>query len=115
MSAINRLYKKDNKTIQKCIALDNELYEKLKEITENDYDATISDLINVCVEDYINQNSPSYYAKPFGELSISRSIMLRKENIKGLQKFHRETGISVTRLLNASIKIFIDNYNKSKK
>ena len=115
MSAINRLYKKDNYTVQKSMNLEDKLYTRLKEITNNEYDATISDVINACVEDLISSENIKYYAKPEGEITIYRSIMLRKDNVEALNKVNRETGISVTRLINMAIKQFIDEYDKSEK
>lgn len=41
MSSIDRLYKKDNYTIQKSINLEDKLYSRLKEIVEKEYDATL--------------------------------------------------------------------------
>ena len=34
--------------------------------------------------------------------------MIRKDNLKWLQDIHKKTGISVTRLLNDSVKEFLD-------
>lgn len=112
MSAIDRLYKKDNFTVQKSINLEDKLYTELKQLVENEYDATISDVINVCIEDLISSGNIKYYAKPEGEITIYRSIMIRKENVKALNKITKETGISLTRLVNIAMKEFLDNYNK---
>ena len=54
MSAIDRLYKKDNYTIQKSINIEDKLYTKLKKLVEKEYDATVSDIVNVCIEDLIS-------------------------------------------------------------
>ena len=110
MSAIDRLYKKNNYTIQKCISLEDTLYSKLKKIIDKDYDATISELINVSIEDFIYNNNIKYYAKPNDEITIYRSVMLRKENIVALNKINHETGISITRLINMAVKEFLDLY-----
>ncbi len=112
MSAIDRLYKKNNSTVQKSINLEDKLYTNLKQIVENEYDATISDVINACIEDLISSGNVKYYAKPEGEITIYRSIMIRKENVKALNKITKETGISLTRLVNIAMKEFLDNYNK---
>lgn len=112
MSAIDRLYKKDNSTVQKSINLEDKLYTELKQLVENEYDATISDVINVCIEDLISNGNIKYYAKPEGEITIYRSIMIRKENVKALNNITKETGISLTRLVNIAMKEFLDNYNK---
>ena len=112
MSAIDRLYKKDNSTVQKSINLEDKLYTELKQLVENEYDATISDVINACIEDLISSGNIKYYAKPEGEITIYRSIMIRKENVKAFNKITKETGISLTRLVNIAMKEFLDNYNK---
>ncbi len=112
MSAVDRLYKKDNSTVQKSINLEDKLYTELKQLVENEYDATISDVINVCIEDLISNGNIKYYAKPEGEITIYRSIMIRKENVKALNNITKETGISLTRLVNIAMKEFLDNYNK---
>lgn len=112
MSAIDRLYKKDNCTIQKSVNLEDKLYTNLKQIVENEYDATISDIVNVCIEDMISSGNVKYYAKPEGEITIYRSIMIRKENVEALNKITQETGISLTRLINIAMKEFLEKYNK---
>lgn len=112
MSAIDRLYKKSNYTVQKSINLEDRLYTRLKEIVDKDYDATISDMINVCIEDLLSTGSVKYYAKPGDEITIYRSVMIRKENAEALNKITQETGISLTRLVNIAMKEFLDKYNK---
>ena len=112
MNAINRLYTKDNYTIQKSINLEDSLYTELKKIIDNDYDATISDMVNICIEEFVNKNNIKYYAKPEDEICIYRSIMIRKKNLDNLTKINKETGISVTRLINIAIKEFLKNYKK---
>ena len=109
MSAVDRLYTIDNQTIKKSINIEDTLYERLIKLTRKKYDATISDLINVSIEDYIEENSPSYYEKPDMETVTYRSIMIRENNLKNLQKMHNKTVISVTRLLNSAVKEFLEN------
>lgn len=112
MSAVDRLYRKENYTIQKSVNLEDKLYTRLKDVIEKEFDATFSDVVNVCVEDLITKNTQKYYAKPESEITIYRSIMLRKNNVDSLKKINKETGISVTRLLNMAIKEFLDKYDK---
>lgn len=107
MKIVEKLYLKDNKKIQKCVNLDDDLYNKLKELSEKKYDATISEIINICLEEYIDKNNPTYYPKKKSEFTTNRSIMIRKNNEAGINEFHNKTGISFTRLLNGAIKEFI--------
>ena len=114
MSAIDRLYNINNKTIKKTINIEDKLYNRLMKFTQENYDATFSQVINVCVEEYIERNSPSFYEKPALETVTYRSIMIRKENLKGLQKMYKRTGISVTRLMNCAVKEFLDKYDNKR-
>lgn len=113
MNAISKLYKKENYTIQKSINIEDGLYTRLKEIIDKEFDATISEIVNACVEDLITNGDVKYYAKPEGEIVIYRSIMIRKDNVEGLNRINRETGISVTRLINIAIRNFLENFEKN--
>lgn len=112
MSAVDRLYSINNKTVKKSINIDDSLYKRLMRYTKKNYDATISDMINVCIEDLLSTGSVKYYAKPEDEITIYRSVMIRKENAEALNKITQETGISLTRLVNIAMKEFLDKYNK---
>ena len=57
MSAINRLYNINNRTTKKSVNIDDSLYKKLIYFTQNKFDATVSDLINVAIEDYSAKNN----------------------------------------------------------
>lgn len=109
MSAIDRLYDINNRATKKSINIDDSLYKKLINLTQNKFDATISELINVCIEEYAEKNHPAYYEKPDCETVTYRSIMLREDNIDWLNKTNKKTGITVTRLINAAIKDFLEN------
>ena len=95
MSAIDRLYSINNKTVKKSINIDDSLYKRLMRYTKKNYDAT-------------------FYEKPENETVTYRSIMIRKENLDNLQKLHKKTGISVTRLLNCAVKEFLDKYDNKR-
>lgn len=114
MSAIDRLYLVNNKTIKKTVNIEDELYEKLMKFTKKNFDATFSEVINVCIEEYIDRNRPSFYEKPKLETVTYRSIMIRKDNLKNLQKMYKNTGISVTRLLNCAVKEFLEKYDNKR-
>ena len=114
MSAIDRLYSINNKTFKKSINIDDSLYKRLMRFTKKNYDATFSEVMNVCIEEYVYENKPSFYEKPENETVTYRSIMIRKENLYNLQKLHKKTGISVTRLLNCAVKEFLEKYDNKR-
>jgi metal-responsive CopG/Arc/MetJ family transcriptional regulator len=114
MSAISKLYSINNKTMKKTINIEDTLYDRLMKFVKKNYDATFSEVINVCIEEYIEKNKPSFYEKPQLETVTYRSIMIRKENLKDLQKMYKKTGISVTRLLNGAVKEFLEKYDNKR-
>ena len=114
MNSINKLYSINNKTVKKTVNIDDTLYKKLMKFTKNNYDASFSQVVNVCIEEYIEKNEPSFYEKPKVETVTYRSIMIRKENLDSLQRMHKRTGITVTRLLNCAIKEFLDKYDNKR-
>lgn len=108
MNIRDKLYELKNKTVPKSINIDDSLYEKIRNAIENVYDAKLSDIINVALEEYIERDNPTYYAKPKLETVTYRNLMLRKNNIKKMNEYHQRTGISFTRLVNSAIKEFFD-------
>lgn len=111
MNCGHKLYEKGDYIIQKSINLENELYTRLKEIVDKKYDTTLSEMVNICIENLIGENNIKYYARAERELPNYRSLMLRKSNIDKLHEINHETGIAVTRLINMSIKNFLDKYD----
>ena len=112
MKAIDRLYRKD-KNITRSVHIDQDLYSKIQYLSENVFDASVSRIINVCIENSLLKNKNiSFYKKPDGTDSIYRSIVLRKSFYDELIKIKGKTGISFSRLLNGCMKEFLDDYKK---
>ena len=80
MSAIDRLYSIDNKTIKKTVNIDDSLYKKLMKFVNKNYDASFSEIVNVCIEEYIEANNPSFYEKPKLETVTSKKCIKRLES-----------------------------------
>lgn len=111
MEPIERLYKTD-KIITRSLHIDEDLYLKLQYICDNVYDVSVSKLVNICVETLLqDKDNIKYYKKPHKTESIYRSILFRKEFYDELVQIRDKTGISFSRLVNGSIKQFIDKYN----
>ena len=110
MEPIERLYKKDE-IITRSLHIDEDLYLKLQNICDNVFDASISKIVNICVETLLqNKDNIKFYKKPYKVDSIYRSILFRKEFYDELIKIKEKTGISFSRLVNGSIKEFLDKY-----
>lgn len=109
---MTKLYKKDNYTKRRSIKIEDKLYEKLNYITKQRYSASISEVINVCIEELLEKEKIEIYEKSRGDLMFYRSIMIRKENEEKLKEAKEKTGISMTRLINIAMKEFIEKHEK---
>ena len=111
MEPIERLYKKD-KLITRSLHIDEDLYIQVQRICDEVFDASVSKIINICIETTLqNKEHIKYYKKPYKTDSIYRSILFRQKFYDELINIKNETGISFSRLVNGSIKEFIDKYN----
>lgn len=112
MRAIDRLYKKD-KTIMRSVHIDEDLYKKVQYLSKNVFDSSVSKIINVCIENNLLKNKDiAYYKKPQNTESIYRSIILRKSFFDKLIEMKDKTGISFSRLINACIRDFLEDYRE---
>ena len=109
MEIRDKLYKYNNPIIAKTINIDDSIYNKIKDLSEKVFDATISEIINIAIEEYIKRDRPNFYGKTEKETVTYRSIRLRKENVVKLNEYSKRTGISFTRLVNGALKEFLEN------
>lgn len=110
MEPIKRLYKRD-KTVTRSLHIDEDLYTKILYICSNELEASPSKLVNICVETLLqHKDNIRYYKKPYKMDSTYRSILFRKEFYDELIQLRNEKGISFSRLVNGSIKEFLDKY-----
>lgn len=110
MRAIDRLYKKDD-TITRSLHIDEDLYTEIQYLSENVFDASVSKIINVCVENTLLKNKPiTYYKKSKGTESIYRSVVFRKSFFDELLEIKDATGISFSRIVNGCINDFLNDY-----
>ena len=111
MEPIERLYKKD-KIITRSLHIDEELYTKIQVLCENTFDTSVSKMVNICVETMLQDKEKiKYYKKPYKSDSIYRSILFRKQFYDELIEIREKTGISFSRLVNGSIKEFLEKYS----
>lgn len=110
MRAIDRLYKRED-TVTRSLHIDEDLYSQVQYLSETFFDASVSKIINVCVENTLSKNQPiTYYKKPKGTDSIYRSVLFRKSFFNELIKIKDSTGISFSRIVNGCIKEFLEDY-----
>lgn len=96
------LLKKEN-TIAKKINIDNSLYEKLGEIANKTYDASINKIVNVAILELIRTEDINIYKKQENEISEPHSFLIRESSYMMLEKLREKYGVSICRLVNIAI------------
>ena len=113
MGIFDRFYKKE-KLIKKTIEIDENLYEKLKEISDNEISASVNQLINACIERLILNENIKMYVKPKDEISIKHSLLIRESFVDGLDQLKDKYDISIYKLVNMSIYDALNEYYANK-
>mgnify|MGYP000869873204 FL=1 len=113
MNVLERFWKKDD-LIQKTFEIESNLFDEIEYLSENVYDASISKIINACVDYLIETENIKLYPKNENELTTKHSIILRKYSLDNLDKLKNKYGISIYKLINIAIKNVLDDYNQNK-
>ena len=114
MSVLDRFWEHDT-LIQKTIEIESNLYDKIEYLSENVYDASISKIINACIDDLIEKENIKLYQKENDELFTKHSVLLRKNSLDNLYLLKEKYGISVYKLIHIAIKNVILELEKEGK
>ena len=77
MEWYKRFYKKE-KWVKKSVEIEGKLYDRLKEIAENQLDASVNKIIDACVDDLNLEDKVIIYRKEKDEINVARSIIVRE-------------------------------------
>lgn len=102
MGAFDRFFSKE-KLIRKTIEIDNNLYEELKQISDNKYDASVNKLINASIEELVNTENVKVYIKNKNEISLKHTLLIRESLVKSLDSLKDKYGMSIYKLVNIAI------------
>ena len=103
LKILDKYLLKKKKTISKKINIDNSLYEKLEEIANIKYDASINKIVNIAILELIETEDINVYKKKENEISEPHSFLIRESSYAKLEKLREKYGISVCRLVNIAI------------
>ena len=110
MRAIDRLYKREE-IITRSLHIDEDLYTQVQYLSETVFDASVSKIINVCVENTLLKDKPiKFYKKKIGTDAIYRSVLFRRSFFEKLLEIKDTTGISFSRIVNGCINEFLEDY-----
>lgn len=111
MHTFDRFYNKE-KLIRKTIEIDNDLYDKLIEISKEKYNTSVNMLINASIEEFIKTNNISLYAKEDKYSTTKHSLLIKESFSIELQKIKNKYKLTFSNLVNMAIKSAISSYNK---
>lgn len=102
MSYAIRFYKKE-KLVSKTLDIDEELYNKLEFLSNEIYDASISKLVNVAIEDLIESENIQIYKRKNNSY-VSRSFLIRDSLLEGLYELKKKYRVPIYLLVNIAIR-----------
>lgn len=114
MSILDRFWERDE-LIQKTFEIESSLYDQVEHLSNNVYDATISKIINACIDYLIETEDVRLYPKENNELYTKHSLILRKSSLDNLEKLKSKYGMSVYKLINISIRNVLIQMEKDNK
>lgn len=113
MKWFERFYRKE-KWIKKSAEIEGDLYDRLKEISDKELDASINKIIDACVDAFEIRQKVMIYKKEKNEISVARSIILRESIYKKLEEMREQYGISITKLINIAVREGLEIYDLEK-
>ena len=108
----NRFYKKEN-WLKKSAEIEGNLYDKLKEISSKEIDASVNKIIDACIDEFEIGEKVIIYKKEKGEINVARSIIIRESMYKKLEDMREKYGISISKLINIAIREGLEKYYKN--
>ena len=84
ISVFSRFYDKDV-IVQKTFEIESGLYDRLEFLSENIYDASISKLVNACIDDLVETEDVKLYPKDGKELYVKSSLLSRRYSLDNIK------------------------------
>ena len=113
MEWYERFLKKE-KWIKKSTEIEGNLYDRLKEISESELDASINKIVDACINDLELAEKIVIYKKETNEINVARSVIIRESIYKKLEEMRERYGISISKLMNIAIRNGLNKYDKNK-
>lgn len=114
ISVFSRFYEKDV-IIQKTFEIDSNLYDRLEFLAENVYDASISKLVNACIDDLVETEDIKIYPKDGSELYTKHSLLIRRYSLNNLEELKFKYDMSIYKLINIAIRRSLEELDKEQK
>lgn len=103
MGAFDRFWKRET-LLKKTIEIDDDLYDKINELSKTVYHTSTNQLINGCIEELLKTKNVKIYEKESEKLPVQHSLLIRASLFKGLEELRDKYNLSIYKLVNIAIK-----------
>ena len=107
MGAFDRFWKREL-LLKKTIEIDDDLYDRINELSKMVYHTSTNQLINGCIEELLKNKNVKLYAKETDKMPVQHSLLIRESFFKGLEELRERYNISIYKLVNIAIKNALD-------
>lgn len=107
MGAFDRFWKREP-LLKKTIEIDDNLYEKVTELSKKVYHTSTNQLINGCIEELLKTKNIKIYEKENDKLPVQHSLLIRESLFNGLEDLREKYNLSIYKLVNIAIKNAIE-------
>lgn len=102
MSCLEKLNKREE-LINRTLEIDEELYYKLEYLSKEKYEASISKIINLAVEELVKTEKVKIYKRKNNSYVV-RSVLLRKSVFDGLYELKNKFRVPIYLLVNIAVR-----------
>ena len=99
------------KSIQKTIDIDEDLYQRLNKVAKTKFNQTTSKLINACIFELAETENMQLY-KNEGGIQLKHTVMFSKEALETLEKLKKKYNIPTCKLIGIAINNVIEEIEK---
>ena len=107
MGILDRRFNKKEPKLKRNYEIDDALYQRLQEQARL-YDATLTDLINVCIRQLIETENITLFEQKNRDTSSIHSLLIYGSSLAGLESLKDRFGVSIYKLVNIAIKNVLD-------
>lgn len=97
-------FPKKEELIKRTYEIDLTLYENLEYLSQEIYDASINKLINLSLDDLFHSKKFNLYKRPKNEITVIRSILIRKSLYENMIKYKKAYNLSYNKIINIAIR-----------
>lgn len=107
-----KFHRKERK-LRRNYAIEDSLYIRLKQ-SSLIYEASLSDLLNICLEDLIKREAVVLYDRTSGSYFGMHMFHVWESNVIGLDCLKEKYGVNIQQLVNMAIKNALDDDEETK-